>query len=75
MIHSEPSLAVMLDADAFDAALLAELPTSVDPCGENGEFHTCVSAGPMFDGPLLLERGQTLLRDARFSYTDFLLAG
>src|SRR5690606_32446695 len=32
----------------FDDALLADLPDGVDPCGENGEFHTCVSAGPMF---------------------------
>jgi len=59
---------------AFDQALLADLPEGVDPCGENGEFHTCVSAGPMFDRPLALERGETVLRDARFAYTDFLLA-
>jgi uncharacterized protein (TIGR00290 family) len=59
---------------AFDPELLGALPDTVDPCGENGEFHTCVSAGPMFDAPLSLARGQTLLRDARFSYTDFLLA-
>ena len=57
---------------AFDARLLAELPATVDPCGENGEFHTCVWAGPMFAKPLALERGETLLRDGRFSYTDFL---
>jgi diphthamide synthase (EF-2-diphthine--ammonia ligase) len=58
----------------FDESLLRELPASVDPCGENGEFHTCVSAGPMFDAPLRLARGDTVLRDARFAYTDFLLA-
>ena len=58
----------------FDASLLADLPTGVDPCGENGEFHTCVSAGPMFATPLALERGQTILRDERFAYTDYLLA-
>ena len=57
---------------AFDASLLADLPAAVDPCGENGEFHTCVSAGPMFAAPLSLERGGTVLRDGRFSYTDFL---
>jgi uncharacterized protein (TIGR00290 family) len=57
----------------FDAALLADLPRGVDPCGENGEFHTCVAAGPMFAHPLPLERGETVLRDARFAYTDFLL--
>lgn len=60
---------------AFDAALWQTLPDGVDPCGENGEFHTCVWAGPMFDRPLALERGETVLRDGRFAYTDFLLAG
>ncbi len=58
---------------AFDATLLRELPDTVDPCGENGEFHTCVYAGPMFDKPLAIERGDTVLRDGRFAYTDFTL--
>ena len=57
----------------FDAALLAALPAGIDPCGENGEFHTCVSAGPMFDRPLSLTQRETVLRDGRFAYTDFLL--
>src|SRR5690606_33867791 len=39
---------------AFDARFLANLPAAVDPCGEHGEFHTCVSAGPMFGMPLVL---------------------
>ena len=56
----------------FDASLLAELPAGVDPCGEHGEFHTCVSAGPMFAAPLDLQRGSTILRDARFLYTDLI---
>ncbi len=59
---------------AFDVGLLGSLPATVDPCGENGEFHTCVSAGPMFAQALPLQRGETVLRDGRFSYTDFLLA-
>lgn len=59
---------------AFDATLLDELPAGVDPCGENGEFHTCVAAGPMFDAPLALQRGETGLRDGRFAYTDVMLA-
>lgn len=59
---------------AFDAALLEELPVGVDPCGEHGEFHTCVSEGPMFAVPIAIERGETVLRDRRFAYTDFLLA-
>lgn len=58
---------------AFDAALLANLPAGVDPCGENGEFHTCVGAGPMFSKPLALLRGETVLRDGHFAYTDFSL--
>ncbi len=58
---------------AFDQALLRDLPTAVDPCGENGEFHTCVSAGPMFEQAIAIERGETVLRDERFAYTDFLL--
>ena len=56
---------------AFDAALLRDLPDNVDPCGENGEFHTCVWAGPMFDAPLTLVQGETELRDQRFAFTDY----
>lgn len=67
-----------LDSDfsgrTFDASLLRALPAGCDPCGENGEFHTCVSAGPMFAHALDLVRGETLLRDERFAYTDFALA-
>lgn len=57
----------------FNLELLRDLPAECDPCGENGEFHTCVRAGPMFARPLALERGETVLRDGRFAYTDFLL--
>ena len=56
---------------AFDASLLADLPPAIDPCGENGEFHTCVSAGPMFTAPIALERGDIVLRDGRFAYADY----
>ena len=58
----------------FDASLLADLPAGADPCGENGEFHTCVSAGPMFAAPLDLQRGDIVLRDGRFAYADFIPA-
>ncbi len=58
---------------AFDTALLDALPAGIDPCGENGEFHTCVSAGPMFNAPLQLRQGETVLRENRYAYTDFLL--
>lgn len=56
---------------AFDQRLLDALPASVDPCGENGEFHTCVCAGPMFRLPLALQRGETVLREQRFTYVDY----
>jgi uncharacterized protein (TIGR00290 family) len=59
---------------SFDAELLISLPATVDRCGERGEFHTCVHAGPMFVQPLALERGQTMLRDGRFAFTELLLA-
>ena len=59
---------------AFDTQLLADLPAGADPCGENGEFHTCVAAGPMFAYAIALQRGETVLRDGRFAYTDFLPA-
>ena len=57
---------------AFDPALLDALPTGIDACGENGEFHTCVSAGPMFAAPMHLQQGATVLRDRRYAYTDFM---
>ncbi len=57
----------------FDAAFLDTLPPSVDPCGERGEFHTCVYAGPIFARPLALERGEHVLRDERFEYCDLRL--
>ena len=59
---------------AFDADFIAELPDGCDPCGENGEFHTLVYDGPMFRTPLDVIEGETVLRDARFAYTDFVLA-
>ncbi|MCB1560281.1 MAG: ATP-binding protein [Xanthomonadales bacterium] len=55
---------------AFDHALLDELPEAIDPCGENGEFHTCVHAGPFFSFALDVRIGERVLRDGRFMYTD-----
>ena len=54
----------------FDGDLLRDLPAGTDPCGERGEFHTCVYAGPMFHAPLPLESGETVDRDG-FVFTDF----
>jgi uncharacterized protein (TIGR00290 family) len=58
---------------AFDAALIGDLPDAVDPCGENGEFHTCVIAGPMFSRRLDVVVGATVERDG-FAYADMLRA-
>jgi uncharacterized protein (TIGR00290 family) len=58
---------------AYDAELLADLPPSVDPCGENGEFHTFVHAGPIFDADLAVEIGETVTRDG-FVYADVIPA-
>jgi uncharacterized protein (TIGR00290 family) len=56
---------------AFDRALLDGLPPDVDPCGENGEFHTCVTDGPMFASPIALDAGEVVLRDG-FVFADLI---
>jgi uncharacterized protein (TIGR00290 family) len=58
---------------SFDSALLADLPPGVDPCGENGEFHTVVSAGPMFAVPIAVRVGEVVERDG-FVFADVLAA-
>ena len=54
----------------FDEVLLRDLPPSVDPCAERGEFHTCACAGPMFTDPLSLVPGEVVTRDG-FVFADF----
>lgn len=56
----------------YDAALLDELPAGIDPCGERGEFHTFVSAGPGFRRPVPYSVGEVVLRDERFAFCDLL---
>jgi len=56
---------------AYDGDLLAALPADVDPCGERGEFHTFVHAGPVFDAPIPCETGQVVERDG-FVFCDLL---
>jgi uncharacterized protein (TIGR00290 family) len=56
----------------FDAQLLADLPEGIDPCGENGEFHTCVVAGPMFSRRLAVVTGQRVERDG-YGYCDLVM--
>lgn len=58
----------------YDTALLADLPPGVDPCGERGEFHTCVVAGPQFRRRIVVAPGNRVLREERFQYCDLLLA-
>jgi uncharacterized protein (TIGR00290 family) len=56
----------------FNEDLLNDLPAGTDPCGERGEFHSCVYAGPMFSAPLPLENGEVVDRDG-FVFADFRL--
>jgi uncharacterized protein (TIGR00290 family) len=58
---------------SFDESLLADLPPEVDPCGENGEFHTFVHAGPIFQAPVEVELGEAVMRDG-FAFQDLLPA-
>jgi len=55
----------------FDRSLLEELPADVDPCGENGEFHSFVFAGPMFDGDIAVSLGEVVERGG-FVFADLL---
>lgn len=57
----------------FDHALLDDLPDGVDPCGENGEFHTCVLAGPIFQQPINVSVGEVVQRDG-FIFADLALS-
>ncbi|MFA5147434.1 MAG: diphthine--ammonia ligase [Candidatus Omnitrophota bacterium] len=54
----------------FDRQFLKDLPPSVDPCGENGEFHSFVYEGPIFKEPVLWEKGEVVVRAGRFYYCD-----
>jgi uncharacterized protein (TIGR00290 family) len=53
----------------FSEALLRDLPEGIDPCGERGEFHTFVHAGPMFRHALAVEPGDTVIRET-FAFRD-----
>jgi uncharacterized protein (TIGR00290 family) len=55
----------------FDASLLDELPPSVDPCGERGEFHSFAYEGPMFSRPIAIQSGEVVERDG-FVFADVL---
>jgi uncharacterized protein (TIGR00290 family) len=59
----------------LDAELLRELPPSVDPCGERGEFHTFVANGPGFEQRVAYEVGDVVMREGRFAYCDLVPLG
>lgn len=56
----------------YDSKYLNDLPNSADPCGENGEFHTFVYDGPLFDKKIDFTKGEIVFRDSRFYYCDLL---
>jgi uncharacterized protein (TIGR00290 family) len=58
----------------YNEQLLSELPPTVDPCGENGEFYTFVFDGPIFKKPALFGIGETVTRDERFRFCDLVAA-
>ncbi len=68
----------MVDASfagrTFDDRFLGDLPAGVDPCGEHGEFHTFVSAGPIFQQRIAVSTGEVVTRGG-FVYCDVLPAG
>lgn len=56
----------------FDEGFLSELPPGVDPCGENGEFHSFVFDGPIFKKSVPFKKGEVVLRENRFYFCDLL---
>jgi len=58
----------------YNDSFLDDLPNGVDPCGENGEFHSFVYDGPIFSKKINVDKGEVVLRDNRFWYCDLTLA-
>lgn len=56
----------------YDEQFLADLPPHIDPCGENGEFHSFVYDGPLFSNPVRFEKGEIVVRDNRFYFCELL---
>ena len=56
----------------YDQQFLSELPSTVDPCGENGEFHSFVYDGPIFQKRVPYTKGEVVLRDGRFWFCDLI---
>jgi uncharacterized protein (TIGR00290 family) len=66
------ALAKSFAGRVFDRQFLADLPSSVDPSGENGEFHSFVYDGPIFRRKIRCEKGEVVLRDNRFYFCDLM---
>jgi len=58
----------------YDEQFLADLPSHIDPCGENGEFHSFVYDGPLFSKPVRFEKGEIVVRENRFHFCELLQA-
>ncbi len=56
----------------YDKQLLSRLPSHIDPCGENGEFHSFAYDGPLFKEEIRFKKGECVLRDNRFFYCDLI---
>lgn len=56
----------------LDGRFLSDLPPGVDPCGENGEYHSFVYDGPIFNEPVKFQKGEIVLRENRFAFCDLL---
>jgi uncharacterized protein (TIGR00290 family) len=67
----EPTVGSGFVGRLYDEKFLSELPSTIDPCGENGEFHSFVFDGPIFAKPVAVEVGELVTRDGRF-YADLL---
>lgn len=57
----------------FDVNFIKKLPPKVDPCGENGEFHSFCFDGPIFNYPIKFKKGENVMRNSRFMYSDLLV--
>lgn len=66
-------LSALFAGRRYDTTFLTDLPSDVDPCGERGEFHTCVVDGPGFSARIEIVLGDCVLRENRFHYCDFVL--
>jgi uncharacterized protein (TIGR00290 family) len=58
----------------YDTAFLDDLPSGIDPCGENGEFHSFVYAGPCFERPVACRVGEHVIREG-FAFADLVACG